>query len=146
MFTFAPSTYSIISCGIGLTLRCPQQFGYVYLIHFDRPYVHARHYLGSAANFEARLEAHRHGNGARLMEVVKEAGITWHVSRIWQCESPEQARLLEAKLKRQHSDLRLCNECMHHAPDPLAMLYQGHQAFHLFDKPGRRQPMKGGVV
>jgi predicted GIY-YIG superfamily endonuclease len=132
-----------MSAGLRLTLPCPQQFGYVYLICFGAtPYKHAAHYLGSTINLEARLELHRHGNGARLMEVVNQAGISWHVSRIWQCESPEAARLLEAKLKRQHHDGRLCPTCKHRAPDPLAMLYQGHYPFHLFAKPGKRQPTR----
>lgn len=141
MFQFAPSSYSIISRGESLTLKCPVQSAYVYLIHFDTPYKHAAHYLGSAANLEARLDAHRHGRGARLMEVVTQAHISWHISRIWQCDSPEAARLLEAKYKRQHHDGRLCPECQHRAPDPLALLMAGHYPMHVFSTPGRRRPM-----
>jgi hypothetical protein len=40
--------------------------GTVYLLHFDRPYKHARHYLGWTANLQARLDSHRAGHGARI--------------------------------------------------------------------------------
>lgn len=44
--------------------------GYIYLIHFVRPYKHAKHYLGWTQDLSARLTAHRTGNGSRLMAVV----------------------------------------------------------------------------
>ena len=47
--------------------------GTVYLLHFDQAVSdHARHYLGWASDLAVRLEAHREGRGARLMEVVAE--------------------------------------------------------------------------
>jgi hypothetical protein len=57
----------------------------VYLIHFDEPYKHARHYLGSTteANLMARLEHHRTGNGSRLMAAASAAGVPWRVVRMW---------------------------------------------------------------
>jgi hypothetical protein len=57
----------------------------VYLLHFDEPYKHARHYMGSTteANLDARLEHHRTGNGSRLMAAVSSAGISWRVVRLW---------------------------------------------------------------
>lgn len=57
----------------------------VYLIHFDEPYKHARHYMGSTteANLDSRLEHHRNGNGSRLMAAVSAAGISWRVVRLW---------------------------------------------------------------
>jgi predicted GIY-YIG superfamily endonuclease len=50
--------------------------GTVYLLHFDRPYKRARHYLGWASDLDARLAQHTAGHGARLLEVVHDAGIT----------------------------------------------------------------------
>ncbi len=47
----------------------------VYLLHFSEAYKHAKHYLGSADDLEARLERHRRGNGARLIQVIAQAGI-----------------------------------------------------------------------
>ncbi len=55
----------------------------VYLLHFDKPLKHARHYLGYAADVDERLERHRAGNGSRLMEVVTQAGISWQLVRTW---------------------------------------------------------------
>lgn len=133
--------YSILAKGVELTLRCPAQPGYVYLIHFSEPYKHARHYLGSAGNLQARLDAHRAGSGARLMEVITDAGISWHVSRIWECPTVEEARTLEAHYKRQRDGVRLCPECKHMPLDPLASLMAGHWPMHVFSNPRPRQPM-----
>ena len=78
----------------------------VYLLHFDRPYKHARHYLGSSDDVPARIEAHRRGNGARLMEVVTAAGISFHLARVW-----DGGREEERRLKAQHNSPRLCPIC-----------------------------------
>lgn len=79
----------------------------VYLIHFDTPYHHAKHYLGSAVDLEARIAAHRAGTGARLLEVVNDAGIGWHVVRVW----TGAGRKFEAQLKRYRHAARLCPVC-----------------------------------
>lgn len=78
----------------------------VYLLHFDQSYHHVRHYLGWTDNLEQRLEAHRSGNGARLIEVINEAGIGWTLARTW-----EGGRDLERRLKRQKNSPRLCPIC-----------------------------------
>jgi len=48
--------------------------GTVYLLHFDQPYKHARHYVGWASNVRRRLAEHEAGRGARLLAVVRERG------------------------------------------------------------------------
>ena len=59
--------------------------GTVYLLHFDQAVAdHARHYIGWASDLEARLADHRQGRGARLMEVLRERGIGWHLARTWE--------------------------------------------------------------
>jgi hypothetical protein len=58
--------------------------GTVYLLHFERPYRHARHYLGFAEDLERRLELHRAGRGARLVDVVVAAGIGFQLVRTWE--------------------------------------------------------------
>jgi hypothetical protein len=80
--------------------------GTVYLLHFARPYRHARHYLGYADNLERRLARHRAGSGARLLEVIAAAGIDWRLVRIW-----PGTRTLERRLKGRHSGVRLCPAC-----------------------------------
>jgi predicted GIY-YIG superfamily endonuclease len=79
----------------------------VYLLCFDRPYHHARHYLGFAENLEARLAAHRKGTGARLVQVIAQAGIGWRLVRTW----PGGNRALERRLKNQKHGPRLCPIC-----------------------------------
>lgn len=38
--------------------------GVIYVLHFDRPLHHARHYVGYARNLRARLQAHAGGRGS----------------------------------------------------------------------------------
>jgi len=71
--------------------------GTVYLIHFLTPYKHARHYLGYTEDLEQRLQAHRTGNGARLMEVVTDAGIDWELARTWEGDRSLERRLKQGK-------------------------------------------------
>jgi len=79
----------------------------VYLIHFDRPYKHAQHYLGYVGGaLQNRIDRHRAGNGSRLLQVIQKAGIEWKVVRIW----PDGDRELEHRLK-QHSNTRNCPIC-----------------------------------
>lgn len=81
----------------------------VYLIHFDRPFGHARHYIGYSADEETlprRLDHHRKGTGSTLMRHVSAAGIGWQVVRVW----PDKGRLFERELK-QHSGTRYCPTC-----------------------------------
>lgn len=83
----------------------------VYLIHFDEPYYHARHYLGYTADLEARIRAHRLGRGARLIQVINEVGIGWDVVRVWE----DGGRDLEQALKALHNAPRLCPLCQQQA-------------------------------
>lgn len=94
--------------------------GTVYLLHFDRPYKHARHYLGWTQNFFARLDRHLAGNGARLIEVITAAGITFTLARLW----PNATRALERRLKDQHNTPRLCPICNQALALPLPLLEQ----------------------
>lgn len=79
----------------------------VYLLHFHTPFKHARHYLGYTDNLTSRIEAHSHGRGARLMEVVTEAGITWEVARTWS----DGTRIKERQLKNRKNTWKLCPIC-----------------------------------
>ena len=80
--------------------------GTVYLIHFGRPYRHARHYLGFTENLDKRITDHLCGTGARLMEVVTKAKIEWKVSRTWPGD-----RGLERRLKNRKEAPKLCPIC-----------------------------------
>jgi predicted GIY-YIG superfamily endonuclease len=81
----------------------------VYLLHFEQPYRHARHYLGSTTSLDTRLKQHTRGRkagGARLMEVVNQAGIPWRLARTW-----EGGREEERQLKGWNNGCRLCPIC-----------------------------------
>jgi predicted GIY-YIG superfamily endonuclease len=88
----------------------------VYLIHFDTPYKHARHYMGSTTDLRVRLAQHAHGNGARLMSVIGAAGITWRLARVWQFSGIWAARKFESHVKKHTSgSVRLCPICREEA-------------------------------
>lgn len=80
--------------------------GTVYLIHFSEPLKHARHYLGYTRDLPARMDQHRNGHGARLLQVIQQFGIEYDVVRTW-----PGSRVLERKLKDQHHTPRLCPIC-----------------------------------
>jgi predicted GIY-YIG superfamily endonuclease len=80
--------------------------GTIYLIHFSTPYKHAAHYMGWAEDLESRLADHHAGRGARLMAVIKAAGIGWKLTRTWKGD-----RYRERQLKNQGSSKRHCPEC-----------------------------------
>jgi predicted GIY-YIG superfamily endonuclease len=85
------------------------QPGTIYLLHFDRPYKHARHYTGwtgSSESLTARLARHAAGDGARLLAVAHAAGISWQLARTW-----EGPRARERQLKRQGGASRHCPMC-----------------------------------
>jgi predicted GIY-YIG superfamily endonuclease len=78
----------------------------VYLLHFERPYKHARHYVGYTDDLDRRLAEHRSGSGARLLAVIAEAGIGWTLARTW-----PGGRDLERAIKRAGHTPRLCPIC-----------------------------------
>jgi predicted GIY-YIG superfamily endonuclease len=80
--------------------------GVVYLLHFDRRYKHAGHYTGWTQDLAARLAQHGTGEGARLLAVVHEAGISWDLARTW-----PGPRARERQLKRQGGASRHCPLC-----------------------------------
>jgi hypothetical protein len=95
--------------------------GTVYLLHFDQRYEHAGHYTGFAESSGAeasgllkRLGEHQQGRGARLVEVVTQAGIGFRLARTW----PGVTRAKERQLKRQGGASRRCPICLdqHAAP------------------------------
>ncbi|MGH3934655.1 MAG: hypothetical protein ACRDS1_06720 [Pseudonocardiaceae bacterium] len=87
---------------------CPDQAapGTVYLLHFDRPYQHARHYAGWTPDLPSRLATHAAGHGARLLAVVHAAGISWTLARTW-----PGSRQRERQLKQQGGASRRCPLC-----------------------------------
>jgi predicted GIY-YIG superfamily endonuclease len=83
------------------------EIGSVYLLHFDVPFGHAKHYTGWARALDARLAHHATGNGARLTAVVRSAGIGWSLARTWTGVD----RYFERSLKRRGGASRQCPIC-----------------------------------
>ena len=80
----------------------------IYLFCFAKtPVEHAGHYLGSAADFEARLAQHEAGHGSALMGAVVEKGIKFKVARLWK----NVPRWWEVKLHRRAENKALCPVC-----------------------------------
>jgi len=80
---------------------------YVYLIHFDHPYQHARHYIGYSDDVDLRLERHRNGRGSPLLRSVAAAGIGFSLVRLW----PNVSRDFERRLKKRKKARLLCPVC-----------------------------------
>jgi hypothetical protein len=80
----------------------------IYIIHFDKPYYHARHYVGYCAEgkLEERLARHRQGRGSRLMLAVESAGLTWRV-----VVTRHGDRCVERSIKKAKNTPRFCPEC-----------------------------------
>jgi predicted GIY-YIG superfamily endonuclease len=81
--------------------------GTVYLFHFDQRYEHAGHYTGWAEDLDHRVAEHLAGHGARLIEVITQAGISFRLARTW----PGVTRARERQLKRQGGASRHCPIC-----------------------------------
>ena len=95
--------------------------GTVYLLHFSGPVAPGhhttQHYLGYADDLGPRVNAHAHGQGARLTQVAKERGLSFVVARTWQ-----GTRSDERRLKRRHNAPRLCPICNGRHPVQLGLL------------------------
>jgi predicted GIY-YIG superfamily endonuclease len=80
--------------------------GTIYLLHFSEPYRHAKHYIGYTRDLSARLESHARGTGARLLEVITQAGITFNLARTW-----KGTRKGERRIKKRGGAARICPVC-----------------------------------
>ena len=80
--------------------------GIVYLLHFEQPYRHARHYTGFTDDLLERLDKHARGHGSRLMNVISHTGIGFILVRT--CEG---TRHTERAIKNQGGAVRYCPIC-----------------------------------
>lgn len=82
--------------------------GYVYIIHFEEPLAHAKHYTGSTEHPRKRFRDHATGHGARITEVLMELGIEWRVGALFQVKN---CRKSERDLKKQTRAAKYCEIC-----------------------------------
>jgi predicted GIY-YIG superfamily endonuclease len=83
----------------------------VYILHFNVPIAHARHYTGYCKDIARRLAQHRMGRdgkhgGARLTQVACERGIDFQLVYL-----EPGTRADERRLKRAKNAPRLCPIC-----------------------------------
>ena len=79
----------------------------IYLLHFERSFKHARHYLGWTENLDRRLAQHRAGRGSPLIAAAVADGIDFQLARTWPGDRTEERRLHRYK----NSSRRLCPIC-----------------------------------
>ena len=83
------------------------RIGTVYLLHFERPIEHARHYLGWALDVHARVDEHLAGSGARIVRAAVARDIHVELVRTWEGVD----RHFERKLKNGRNHRRFCPVC-----------------------------------
>jgi predicted GIY-YIG superfamily endonuclease len=80
--------------------------GTIYLLHFSEAFKHAKHYIGFTTDLPGRLAEHASGAGARLLQVITEAGLSFELARTWQ-----GTRKTERSLKNRKEAPALCPLC-----------------------------------
>lgn len=82
----------------------------VYIIHFDEPLSHARHYVGYCSDKEGalgeRMCQHFQKKGAKILKACREKGIHFEVVR-----TLPGGRDRERRIKSQKNTWRLCPVC-----------------------------------
>ncbi len=80
--------------------------GFIYLIHFDEPYHHARHYIGWTEDIYERFARHVDGRGSPLLAACLNAGIGFRVVAFGR-----GARKDERFIKNAHDSRIFCPVC-----------------------------------
>lgn len=77
----------------------------IYLVHFQRPYKHAKHYLGfTDLTLTKRFARHcsnaKKRRGSALMNAIMAAGITFKVVRTWEGDRARERQLKGNSVRR----------------------------------------------
>ena len=85
---------------------CLESKKQVYLIHFDRPFRHAKHYLGfTSIGVRNRFNRHLNGDASSLTKAAIQDGVKLVVVRVWNGSRTDERRL------KGHSSTRYCPFC-----------------------------------
>lgn len=85
---------------------------YVYILHFDKPYKHAMHYLGITNDPDRRFKEHNSGQGGRLPAVVRQNNIDFEMFILGKYNTYEEAKTREKHLKEKYKKpSRYCPKC-----------------------------------
>lgn len=79
----------------------------VYVLHFDPPYKHAKHYIGFTECIDNRFERHCNGGGSPLVKAALAAGCVVSVAHVFEGADRE----FERKLKNRKDTPRWCRLC-----------------------------------
>ena len=71
----------------------------LYVIHFDKPYKHAKHYTGIAIDVDKRIKEHKGGYGSKLMAVITKNNIGFKCNIIGEYPTYSIAKAEEKRLK-----------------------------------------------
>lgn len=89
--------------------------GTIYLIHFETPLKHAKHYLGwTEGDVSKRLWTHCNGDRggpSKLVQAVRRAGIRLAVVRTWRGTRRDERRM------KQRGKSRMCPVCKGTIPE-----------------------------
>jgi hypothetical protein len=96
---------------VDLSENPPSQI--VYEVHIEPPVEHAAHYIGRSpdggiSGLVRRLAKHGGSEGARLLQVAKQRGSTWHLVRTWEGGGRKERQL------KTRSGALYCPECAEH--------------------------------
>lgn len=83
---------------------------WIYLIHFEIPLKHARHYAGATTDLEKRLAAHARGQGSALLRHLLQIGTGWRLAKLWTTNETLPFEV-EHTLKSQKNGPRYCPLC-----------------------------------
>jgi hypothetical protein len=99
--------------------------GTVYLLHFSKPYKHARHYVGwTAGDPHDRLQTHLDGQGNGLVFAAAQAGADVTIARTW----INADRHFERYLKNgKNIGKRVCPACLGRTPQGKTENSNGHR-------------------
>jgi predicted GIY-YIG superfamily endonuclease len=87
---------------------------WIYVLHFDAPICHARHYSGSTDDLARRLADHIHGVAAKLTAEVRRRGITFRLGSLYVVHPGERPRQVERRMKNNNNGPKHCCICMPH--------------------------------
>lgn len=84
--------------------------GYLYILHFDEPLHHAKHYSGSTKNLRQRLVAHASGAGSKLTKWLADHGLNWRLGAVATAPG-NKLRAIERELKARKNACDFCAIC-----------------------------------
>lgn len=83
---------------------------WIYLLHFDFPLKHARHYAGATTDLERRLNEHATGQGAAILRHLLKIGTGWRLANLW-TTNDALPFAVEFAMKSQKNGPRYCPIC-----------------------------------